>query len=206
MSVLVQKVTQTFERMSQRERLMVAGLTITFAVLVAALLGYLIFEGLDTRRTRNERIRYVLNRLEKNRDRLMAKGTQDTRLYRKIDVHPPPLKAHLDGLAKKQEVEVKDYKTIKEKPLGAKKDILERAVEISIYDIDLPKLMKFLNAIEAPGSSYLIMTTQMQITPRSTDHGKLDVKRLRISTFERVKKKKGAGAGSKGRPVKGKRK
>ncbi len=206
MNSFTQKLTQTFERMSQRERLMVAGLGATFAVLLISLFGYLILEGLDTRRTQNERMRYVLKRLEKNRDRLMAKGTQDNRLVAKINVTPPPLKAHLDGLAKKHDVEVKDYKTVKEKALGAKKDILEKAVEISIYNIELPKLMKFLNAIESSGSRYLIMTTQMQLTPRSADHGKLDVKRLRVSTYERTKAKKGTKSSkAKGRAGKGKR-
>jgi len=206
MDTFKNKLTQTFERMSQRERLMVAGLGATLAVLLIALFGYLIFDGLDTRRTQNERMRYVLKRLEKNRDRLVAKGTQDDRLYRKIEVQPPPLKAHLDGLAKKHEVEVKDYKTIKEKPLGAKKEILEKAVEISIYDIDLAKFMKFINAIETSGSRYLIMTTQVQVTPRSGDHGKLDVKRLRVSTYERSKTKPSPKKGkSKGRPAKGSR-
>lgn len=206
MNSFITKLTLTFERMSGRERLMVAGLGATLAVLVIALFGYLIFDGLDTRRTQNERMRYVLKRLEKNRDRLVATGSQDDRLYRKIEVQPPPLKAHLDGLAKKHEVEVKDYKTIKEKPLGKKKDILEKSVEISIYNIELPKLMKFLNAIETSGSRYLIMTTQVQVSPRSGDHGKLDVKRLRVSTYERNKSKPGGKSSkSKGKSKKGKR-
>lgn len=205
MDSFINKLTQTFERMSQRERLMVAGLGATLAVLLITLFGYLILDGLDTRRTQNERLQYVLKRMEKNRDRLLAKGSQDDRLYRKIKVQPPPLKAHLDGLAKKHEVEVKDYKTIKEKALGAKKEILEKAVEISIYNIELPKLMKFLNAIESSSSRYLIMTTQMQVTPRSSDHGKLDVKRLRVSTYERSTKKPSSPSGkSKGRSAKGK--
>jgi type II secretory pathway component PulM len=204
MDSFTNKLTQTFERMSQRERLMVAGLGATLAVLLMALFGYLIFDGLDTRRAQNERMRYVLKRLEKNRDRLVAKGTQDDRLYRKIEVQPPPLKAHLDGLAKEHEVEVNAYKTIKEKQLGAKKDILEKAVEIDIHNIELPKLMKFLNAIEASGSRYLIMTTKIQMSPRSSDHGKLDVSKLRVSTYERTKVK-ASKSKSKGRSSKGKR-
>jgi len=189
MDSLKNRLSQAFEHMSQREKLMVAGLAATLAVLIIALFGYLILDGLDTRRTQNERMRHVLNRLEKNRDRLMAKGTQDDRLLRRIEVTPPPLQAHLDGLAKKHEVEVKDYKVIKEKLLGSKKNILEKAVEISIYNIELPKLMKFLNAIESSASRYLIMTTQLQVTPRSAGHATLDVKRLRISTYERGKTK-----------------
>jgi hypothetical protein len=206
MNSLISKLTQTFEHMSQRERMMVGGLGATLAVLIIALLGYFILDGLDTRRTQNERMRHVLTRLDKNRARLMAKGNQDDRLYRKLEVTPPPLQAHLDGLAKKHEVEVKDYKTIKEKSLGAKKNILEKAVEISIYNIDLPKLMKFLNAIEASGSRYLMMTTHVQVTPRSAGHATLDVKRLRVSTFERSKAKPSGKSGkSKSGSNKGKR-
>lgn len=204
MNSFADKLTQTFERMSQRERLMVAGLGATLAVLLIALFGYLILDGLDTRRAQNERMRYVIKRLDKNRDRLMAKGTQDDRLYRKLDIAPPPLKAHLDGLAKKHEVEVKDYKTVKEVSLGPKKNILEKAVEISIYDIDLPKLMKFLNAIETGGNRSLIMTTQIQVTPRSADHGKLDVKKLRVSTYERTAQKSSKSKKTKDRSKKGK--
>jgi hypothetical protein len=207
MGAFIQKLTQTFERMSHRERLMVIGLGTTLAVLLIALFGYLIFDGLDTRRSQNDRMRYVLKRLEKNQDRLVASRTQDTRLYDKLDRQPPPLQAHVDGLAKKHEVEIKDYKPIKEKALGEKKEVLEKAVEISIYDIEIPKLMKFLNAIETSGNRYLIMTTKMQLVPRSSGHDKLDVKRLRISTYER---NKGATNGkpsgrSKGRTGKGKR-
>ena len=40
----------------------------------------------------------------------------------------PGALVHFDGIAKRQEVEVKDYKTVKEKSLGSKKDILEDPV------------------------------------------------------------------------------
>ncbi|MFH2011048.1 MAG: hypothetical protein ABI333_30895 [bacterium] len=185
------KLTLTFERMSRRERLMVLGLALAFAALLLALFGYLILDGLDTRRSHNERMRQVLLRLDKNRDRLVASRTQDARMDVRLDRKPPALQAHLDGLAKQHEVEVKDYKPSKPKELGDRKQVLQKAVEINIYDIELDKFMKFLNAIEMGG--YVIMTTQLQVTPRSTDHGKLDIKRLKIATYERNEKEQSPG-------------
>jgi hypothetical protein len=66
--------------------------------------------------------------------------------------------------------------------------VLQKSVTISIYDIGLGKLMSFVNALESGG--YLIMVTQLQVVPRSTDHGRLDVKKLQVSSYERNEPKR----------------
>lgn len=182
MAAVLNRLSDSLSRMSQRERLMVLGLAGALVVLLLALVSYLIFDGLDARRTRNARIRSVTERLEKNRARLMAGKSEDARLDRQLDRKPPALQSHIEGIAKRLEVEVKDYKPGKEKKLGPKEKVIERSVTISLYDIDLDKLTKFLSALEAGG--YVILVTELQITPRATDHGRLDVKRLKISSYE----------------------
>lgn len=183
MAPVLDKLVDSFSRMSARERLLLTGLAGALAVLLLALISYLIFDGLDARRTTNARIRAVTERLEKNRARLSASKTEDARMDVRLDKKPPALQSHIEGLAKRFEIEVKDYKPGKDKELGSQKRVLERSVVISIYDIDLDKLTKFMNAIETSG--FVILIKELQMTPRSTDHGKLDVQKLEIAAYER---------------------
>lgn len=183
MASLIDQISESFQRMSRRERILVLGLAASLVVLLLALFSFLILDGLDTREARNERLRQVIRKLEKNRNRLMASKREDARLDIKLDRKPPALQGHIESIAKRLEVEIKDYKPAKPKELGKRKRVLEKAVTISIYDIGLGKLMKFINALESGG--YLIMITQLQVVPRSTDHGRLDVKKLRVSSYER---------------------
>ncbi|MDY0001452.1 MAG: hypothetical protein RBU30_09180, partial [Polyangia bacterium] len=156
MAPVLDKLVDSFSRMSARERLLLTGLAGALAVLLLALISYLIFDGLDARRTTNARIRAVTERLEKNRARLSASKTEDARMDVRLDKKPPALQSHIEGLAKRFEIEVKDYKPGKDKELGSQKRVLERSVVISIYDIDLDKLTKFMNAIETSGFVILI--------------------------------------------------
>ena len=182
MASVLDRMTESLSRMSARERLLLIGLAGALAVLILALVTYLIADGLDARRTTNARIRGVNERLDKNRTRLAASKTEDARMDVRLDRKPPALQSHIEGIAKRLEVEVKDYKPGKDKELGAQKRVLERSVVISMYDIDLDKLTKFLSAIETGG--FVILAKELQVTPRSTDHGKLDVQKLEIAAYE----------------------
>lgn len=184
MAPVLDRIADSFSRMSARERLLLSGLGSALAVLLMALVSYLIFDGLDARRTTNSRIRNVLERLDKNRARLAASRTEDARMDVRLDRKPPSLQSHIEGIAKRFEVEVKDYKPGKDKELGLHKNVLERSVTISLYDITLDKLTKFLNAVESGG--FVILTKELQVTPRSTDHGRLDVSKIEIAAYERI--------------------
>ncbi len=188
MANIIDRMADSLSHMSRRERILVLGLGCTLVVLVLAIFTYLIMDGLDSRRQENARIESVLKRLQRNRSRLVASKSVDARLDVKLDRKPPALQGHIETLAKRFEVEVNDYKPSKPKALGKKKRVLEKAVTISLYDIGLDKLMKFINAIESGG--YLIMITQLQVVPRSTNHARLDVKKLKVSSYERNKEEK----------------
>ncbi len=188
MPAIIEQIGESFRRMSDRERIMVLGLAGTAVVLVLALLSFLILDGLDTREMHNERLRQVIRKLEKNRGRLMASKREDARLDVKLDRKPPALQGHIETIAERLKVEIKGYSPPKEKELGKRKLVLQKSVTISLYDIGLAKLMKFVNALESGG--YLIMVTQLQVVPRSTDHGRLDVKKLQVSSYERNEPKR----------------
>jgi hypothetical protein len=178
----IDRLTSFFGRLSRRELIMVLGLSATFAVLIVALLSYLTFDGIESRRMANDRLRVVIDKIEKNRPRLMTGQEEDTQATAKLDRKPPALQAHLDALAGKLEVEIKNYKLSEPKAIGPKKEVTEQAVVVSLYDIDLDKLMKLLSAVET-GSHYLV-TTELSVTPRSGQHDRLDVKTLRVSSYE----------------------
>lgn len=186
MAPVIDVISQSLSRMSRREQLLVLGLAGALVVLVVAIVSYLIIDGLDTRHTRNAQIREVTERLVKNRGRLTAGKSEDALLDLKLDRPPPALQSHIEGIAKRLEVEVKDYRPAEPKELGPQKRVLERSVTISLYDITLDKLAKFLEAIESGG--YVIMVTELNMTPRSTDHGRIDVNRLQVSAYERNEK------------------
>ena len=176
------QIGESFARMSRREQILVVGLGATLVVLLGSLLAYLVMDGISTREMQNERLREVLTRLEKNRGRLMASKSQDVRLDRKLDRKPPALQGFIEGLAKRYEIEVKDFKPQPRKELGKKKQVAERAVTISLRDVGLDKLMQLVNAIE--NSGYVILVTELQVTPRYTGHGRLDVPKLKVSSYE----------------------
>ena len=178
----IDRLTLFLGRLSRREMIMVLGLTASFAVLIVALLAYLTFDGIESRRMANDRMRVVIEKIEKNRPRLMTGQQEDTQATAKLDRKPPALQAHLDALAGRLEVEIKNYKLSEPKALGPKKEVTEQAVVVSLYDVDLDKLMQFLSAVET-GGHYLV-TTELSVTPRSGQHDRLDVKTLRVSSYE----------------------
>jgi hypothetical protein len=185
MANAIDRLTEALDRMSRRERLLVVGMAATFAVLVVALLGYLTLDGIESRRERNEKYRRVIDKLEKNRPRLVQGQEGDTAATARLDRKPPALQGHLDALASRFEVEIKDYKPSKPKQLGPKKEVTEEALVVSLYDIGLDKLMQFLNAVEAGG--HFLVTTELSIMPRSGQHDRLDVKTLKVSAYEWTK-------------------
>lgn len=189
------RLTSFLGRLSRREAIMVLGLSATFAVLIVALLSYLTFDGIESRRMANDRMRVVIEKIEKNRPRLMSGQQEDTQATAKLDRKPPALQTHLDSLAGRLEVEIKNYKLSEPKSLGPKKEVTEQAVVVSLYDVDLDKLMKLLAAIET-GGHYLV-TTELAVTPRSGQHDRLDVKTLRVSSYEWSKE--GSSAAAKGK-------
>jgi hypothetical protein len=191
-------LTQSFAELSPRERIMVAALAATFVFLVFGVLYYFISDGLDRRERRNGEYRRAVTLLDRHADELRAARLADARTDARIQDAVPKLQGHLDKIAEKTEVDVKEFKQLKDKYLGKKKRYLEKSMRLRIYGVGIDALSKFLDAIE--GGNHLVLVTQLDIETRTGQPELLDVDMV-VSTYKIAEKK---GEKKKGKKKKGK--
>jgi hypothetical protein len=174
-------IGESFSQLSPRERVMVAGLVVTFFTLAIGMLGYFITDGLDKRQTRIDKQKNAIELLIRHADALRDARLADARTDARIQESVPMLQGHIDKIAEQVEVDVKEYKSLKPKHLGKKKRYLEKSVRLRIYGVGIDPLSRFMDKLE--GGRHLIQITRLDIQTRTGQPELLDVDMV-VSTYE----------------------
>jgi type II secretory pathway component PulM len=182
----LQALRDKWERLSQRERAMVAALGVTFVVMVTLIVGFLISDGLATMEERNNDMRQALRDLDTQRENYLKMRAKSQQLEVRLGASPVQLGSYLETASKEAGVEIGDA-TERSAPAG--KNFVERTIDMHLHAITLEQLVKFMKAIETGRN--LVVVTQLHITTRDDKHMQLDVD-MSVSTYQRDTSKPGA--------------
>jgi len=178
----IEDAIDSFDQLSFREKMMVLGLVTTFCFILIGALWYFTSEGLSAREERCENLRRAVTLLERHEGELREARMADARTDARISESVPMLQGHLDKIASDLDVDVKEYKNLKDRTLGREKNYLEKSMRLRIFGIKIELLAKFLDRIE--GGQHLILVSALDIQTRVGQPEFLDVDMV-VSTYKK---------------------
>jgi hypothetical protein len=179
--------------MSLRERRLISILGGAFVGLAVLLVGYLVFDSLQSMSEENQDMRNALDDIAKHSDEYRAAKAEAAAQMKRIGKEPPQLAADLEAAAKEAGIQIPE--TADRPDSAAGKRHIEHSLDVKLRKVDLKSLATFLSKVETGKS--LVLITRLQIRRSfGGDGASVDVD-LTATTFERLKD------GSKKPPLKG---
>jgi hypothetical protein len=179
--------------MSARERRLISMLGGAFMGCAVLLVGYLVFDSMQTMSQDNQDMRDALDAIAKHstefRDAKARAKAQELR----IGTEPPQLAADLEAAAKEAGIQIPE--TADRPDASAGKRYIEHSLDVKLRKVDLKSLANFLSKVETGRA--LVLITRLQIRRSfGSDGTSVDVD-LTATTYERIKD------GGKKPPLKG---
>jgi len=167
--------------MSAREKRLALGMVIVMGIFAIFLIVFFINSAIgdleEENMIRAQTLKYISamkpEYLESKR--LEASGRTLSRMK------PTPLRTLVDGVANKIDTPDPDTKELSDQHLG--NEWIVHAVEVSIRNMGLEKLTKFMEEVEANRRKFPIAITKLEIRNRKHTPDSFDVK-MTISTYE----------------------
>ena len=185
-------------RMSVRERRLISILGSAFVACAVLLVGYLVFDRLQSMGQENRDMRDALDAIAKHSDEYRDGKARAEAQALRIGKEPPQLAADLEAAAKEAGIQIPE--TADRPDTAAGKHYLEHSLDVKLRKVDLKSLATFLSKVETGRA--LVLVTRLQIRRSFGGDGtNLDVD-LTATTYERLKDgakkpplKAGAGKG-----------
>jgi len=185
-------------RMSIRERRLISILGSAFAVCAILLVGYLVFDRLQSMGQENQDMRDALDAIAKHSDEYRDGKARAEAQALRIGKEPPQLAADLEAAAKEAGIQIPE--TVDRPDTAAGKHYVEHSLDVKLRKVDLKSLAIFLSKVETGRA--LVLVTRLQIRRSFGGDGtNIDVD-LTATTYERLKDgakkpplKAGAGKG-----------
>ncbi len=182
-----------WNRMSVRERRLISILGGAFAGCAVLLVGYLVFDSMQTMSEDNQDMRDALDAIAKHSDEFRDAKAKVKAQELRIGTEPPQLAADLEAAAKEAGIQIPE--TADRPDSAAGKRYIEHSLDVKLRKVDLKSLATFLSKVETGRS--LVLITRLQIRRSFGGDGtSVDVD-LTATTYERIKD------GSKKPPLKG---
>ena len=187
--------------LSDRERRLVAFMGVVFFLLVIFLFVFFVQSGISDLKSANREHAKSLRLISDKEQDYLESQLERQRSEAKGKVNLTPLRTLVDKISKQFSVSVPDIKELPEQRQGGQ--WLEHSVELSMREIGIADLTKFMVEVEGNRRKFPIAITKLEIRKRKKAEDKYDVKMV-VSTYERDKteaaptKKRTAGAGRKG--------
>jgi hypothetical protein len=189
--------------MSARERRMAVAMLVVMLATAVGLAIYLVDSAIDDVEDGYQEGQAILEQIEDGREAYL-RSQQEQRMGKKARGKPMPLRTLVDKVAEQVGVTVPDVKEIPDKTHG--ESWTEHAVELSIRDVGLEDMTRFMEHVEDYRKSFPIAITKLKIRKRRGGEDSFDVQEMMISTYEQIKpqqgpdeKAEGAAAGRGGR-------
>ena len=182
-----------WNRMSARERRLISLLGSAFAVCAFLLVGYLVFDSMQSMSEENQDMRDALDAIARHSDEFRDAKARAAAQALRIGTEPPQLAADLEAAAKEAGIQIPETADRPDAPAG--KRYVEHSLDVKLRKVDLKSLANFLSKVETGRS--LVLITRLQIRRSFGGDGtSVDVD-LTATTYERLKD------GSKKPPLKG---
>jgi len=189
-------ISGELNRMGPRERRLLGLLLAAVVLAIVVGGGLLTAQSLRGLAEKNADTREALAAIALHRDEFLeAKSRMDTQ-ERRIGNQAPQLAADLESAATAVGIQIPETAPRPATPAG--KRYLEHSVDVTLRQVDLLALARFLEKVET--GQRVIVVSRMNVKRAFTDGEKLNVS-LTATAFERVadSERSGAGAGRRGR-------
>jgi type II secretory pathway component PulM len=156
-------------------------------VLFAVFLSAFIFQTrISEMEEQDEKLLEALQLLDEKEAEYLARKQQEKLLTEKASQKPTPLSTIVDRAGKKAEIDTPDTKELPDQRHGTQ--WLEHSAELSIREIDLLKLVEFIEEIETNRRQFPIAVTKLDINKRKRPLNVVYQVTMTISTYEQVSK------------------
>ena len=183
-----------WERLTERERRMVAAMAVVFAVVIVGVVTFLINDGLSTLSEENDAMRTALADIETGRSAYLRARQKTSQLEVRIGRGGVQLQGYLEQAAKDAGIAIDETTELKPAPAG--KAYVERSVELRLRKVGLEPLARFLRKIETGPN--LVVVTGLDVRTRDDRHEEFEVE-MTVSTYEHAPPEKpGAKKENKG--------
>jgi type II secretory pathway component PulM len=183
-----------WNRISARERRLLALLGAAFGGCALLLVGYLVVDAYQTMRQDNQDMREAIELIAKHSDEYRDAKAQVKAQQQRIGTEPPQLAAELEAAAKEAGIQIPE--TADRPPSAAGKHYVEHSLDVKLRKVDLKSLATFLSKVET--GKALVLITRLGIRRSfGSDGSTVDVD-LTATTYERLKEgaKKPPGKGA----------
>lgn len=176
--------------LSDRERRLVLFTGAAFVVFIIFLIVFFVQSGISD--LSDETDSYV-NSLEliTKKEQAYLDGKQDKQRGT-LRSKPTPLRTLVDKIGRQVSVNVPDMKELPDQRHQG--SWLEHGVELSMREIGIQELVKFMEAVEGNKRRFPIAITKLEIRKRKRVQNAYDVKMI-IATYEKTEKEDGDGMG-----------
>jgi type II secretory pathway component PulM len=187
-----------WNRMSARERRLISILGSAFVGCVFLLVGYLVFDSVQSMSEENQDMRDALDAIAKHSDEFRDAKAKAKAQELRIGTEPPQLAADLEAAAKEAGIQIPE--TADRPDAAAGKRYVEHSLDVKLRKVDLKSLATFLSKVETGRN--LVLITRLQIRRSFGGDGtSVDVD-LTATAYERLKD--GSKKPLKGGPAAGK--
>jgi type II secretory pathway component PulM len=178
---MLDRLREMWERLGPRERRL--GVLLFVVVMVCGVLyvGFMILDGLHELERHNDDTRAILTTLNNRRDELMEARSKQGETSAMIGEEATALPTYLEKVASEVGVQIKAQT---EKPTVARGKFHEHQTQITLYDISLEQLAKFLRGIET--QSPVVVTQRLQIKRSALQKEKMDKVDITAVTYSRA--------------------
>jgi Tfp pilus assembly protein PilO len=170
-----------WNRMAPRERRLVSILAGAVLAVLVVVVSLLTAQTLAEIRDTNDAAREALAAIAKHRDEFQAAKSRMLAQEVRIGNDPPQLAADLEAAASETGIQIPETTPRPAVPAGRR--YLEHSVEVTLRQVDLLSLSKFLSKLET--GRRLIVITRMNIKRSYAEGEKLNVS-LTAVTYEKV--------------------
>jgi type II secretory pathway pseudopilin PulG len=181
-----------WNRMAPRERRLASILGAVVVVGIVAAVALLTVQSLAEIRDNNDAAREALAAIAKHRDEFLDAKNKMAAQEARIGQEAPQLAADLEAAAKEVNIAIPETQSRPAVPVG--KRYLEHSVDVTLRQVDLLSLSKFLNKVES--GRRLIVVSRMSLKRAFAEGEKLNVS-MTATTWEKVqettKRKPGTG-------------
>jgi hypothetical protein len=169
--------------MSSRERRMAAAMLAVMAGMGLFLAIYFVQSSIDDIEDESKEFTEILREVTANEADYLARQREQSR-DKKARGKPIPLRTLVDNVAEEIGVTVPDVKEIPDKNHG--ESWIEHAVELSIRDVGLQDMTRFMEEVEDYRRRFPIAITKLKIRKRRGGEDSFDVQEMMISTYEQI--------------------
>jgi type II secretory pathway component PulM len=175
------RLSERWERMGPRERRLGGLLGVVVVVCAVLYVAFMIEDGLHDLERGNDDTRAILATLSNRREELIESRSKQGETTAMIGEEQTALPTYLEKIGGEVGVQIRAQT---EKPTVARGKFHEHSTQITLYDVSLDQLARFLRGIET--QSPVVATQRLQVKRSALQKEKLDKVDLTVATWSRA--------------------